>query len=209
MAGQEEKEKTMKAPINSSKTRPEEFLLDAMVAGTSNAIELQESSGQHSFVASETLPTEGDKGPLEAAGVKFLRPVDGDPLFQFVELPKGWKKQATDHSMHSDLLDEQGRKRAGIFYKAAFYDRSAHFYCNARFSVHKDYDARGVSIAKVFDGEAVIYTTIPLRHFAGSDRETLLKNYKLDEDAHVAATRWLEAKYPDWKNAAAYWSAAS
>lgn len=195
----------MKAPINTSNTRPEDFLVDAMTVGTSNAIEMQESQGQHSFVASETLPTDGNKAPLEAAGVKFLKVVDGDPMFQYIELPNGWKKQATDHSMHSDLLDEKGRKRAGIFYKAAFYDRSAHFYCNARFSIHKDYDLKNASVARVLDGETIIFSTEPLKHLAESDRETMLKNYAMDDAARKTAIEWLAAKYPDWQNPAAYW----
>lgn len=42
-----------------------------------------------------------------------------------VELPDGWKKVGTNHDMHSDLVDETGKVRASIFYKAAFYDRRA------------------------------------------------------------------------------------
>lgn len=195
----------MRTPINTSKTQPEDFLLDVAAVGTSNAIEMQESEGQHFFVASETLPTDGDKTPLEASGVKFLGTVEGDPLFQYVVLPKGWKKQATEHPMHSDLLDKKGRKRAGIFYKAAFYDRSAHFHCNTRFSIHKDYDSKHASIARVLDGETIIFSTEPLKHLGGHDRETVLKNYAMDDAARKTATEWLAAKYPDWQNAAAYW----
>ena len=46
-----------------------------------------------------------------------------------VKLPAGWKKQATDHSMWSKLLDESGAVVASIFYKAAFYDRIAEMNC--------------------------------------------------------------------------------
>ena len=40
-------------------------------------------------------------------------------------MPNGWKKQATDHSMWSELIDDKGKVRATIFYKAAFYDQRA------------------------------------------------------------------------------------
>lgn len=91
------------------------------------AIMDQESAGQQSFVSNDTLPTDlRGKEILEAAGVKFLGVVEDDDMFQYVELPDGWKKVPTDHSMWSNLVDEQGRVRASIFYKAAFYDRSAH-----------------------------------------------------------------------------------
>lgn len=195
----------MKAPINTSNTRPEDFLVDSITVGTGNAIEMQEAQGQRSFVASETLPMDGPKAPLEAAGVKFLHPVEGDPIFQFVQLPEGWKKKATDHAMWSELVDDKGRKRAGIFYKAAFYDRSAHFYCDTRFSIHKDYDRKDESVAQVRDGEQIIFTAEPLKHLAGNDRETALKNYAMDDAVRKAAAEWLAARYPDWQNAAAYW----
>lgn len=105
-----------------------DLLFREMLAGSrSRAILSQEADGQQSFVNSTTLPTDirGGKKDLEAAGVKFLGPVEGDSLFQYVELPAGWKKEGTDHSMWSKLVDEQGRERASIFYKAASYDRRA------------------------------------------------------------------------------------
>ena len=48
-----------------------------------------------------------------------------DPLFVDAQLPDGWRVEATDHSMWSNLLDDQGMVRGSIFYKAAFYDRDA------------------------------------------------------------------------------------
>ena len=102
------------------------MLADAMSRGSSDGlIEESEKRGQQSFVNSDTLPTEGDRKELEAAGVRFLGPVEGDPIFTYVELPEGWKKVATDHDMWSKLVDAEGVERASIFYKAAFYDRSA------------------------------------------------------------------------------------
>lgn len=123
-----------RAPIDTTKLPPELFLAEALFGGrgTEGAILNQEAQGQASFVNSTTLPTRlndyGDsdsRAILEAAGVKFLEAVPGDPLFQYVELPVGWKKVGTDHSMWSKLVDDQGRERASIFYKAASYDRDA------------------------------------------------------------------------------------
>lgn len=104
-----------------------ETLLRGMDTGSSSrAIYDQEAAGQRSFVQSMTLPTKiNGQNVLEAAGVKFLGQVEGDDLFQYVELPQGWKFEPTDHSMWSKLVDSQGRERASIFYKAASYDRRA------------------------------------------------------------------------------------
>lgn len=101
------------------------------VRATPGGIEAQESQGQQELVNAEVLPAKGDWTQLEALGVKRGAHVTGDPLFVHVELPAGWKKQATDHSLWTDLVDETGTKRASIFYKAAFYDRDAFFRVSA------------------------------------------------------------------------------
>jgi hypothetical protein len=103
------------------------FAADAMEV-SDRVIYDQESAGQQQFVNSDTLPVEIDaesKKKLEAAGVKFGKAVEGDELFLYVDLPNGWKKVPTDHSMWSHLVDDKGTVRAEIFYKAAFYDRRA------------------------------------------------------------------------------------
>ena len=86
----------------------------------------QESAGQRQLVNSDRLPTDGSEDPeFLALGFTF-GPVDArDPLFRPATLPPGWKREAADHAMHSHLVDELGRKRVAIFYKAAFYDRRA------------------------------------------------------------------------------------
>ena len=103
------------------------LLATEMVGG--GGIEAQEKAGQVQLVASDVLPTEslyGAREKLEAAGCVFGEPVEDDPLFTPVTLPPGWKKVGTEHDMWSSVVDDQGRERASIFYKAAFYDRKAH-----------------------------------------------------------------------------------
>lgn len=99
-----------------------------LFGGNPRAIEAQEAAGQRELAESTQLPTKippDQKAKLESMGVKFLGPTEGDRLFQNVELPKGWQKKPTGHSMWTDLVDDKGNKVAAIFYKAAFYDRDA------------------------------------------------------------------------------------
>lgn len=109
---------------------PESLFFESLIKGTTaGTIEGQEARGQHSFVTSDTLPVDGlsrCRPVLEAAGAVFGEVCPKDPIFQFVTLPPGWSKKPTDHSMWSILVDAEGKERAAIFYKAAFYDRSAH-----------------------------------------------------------------------------------
>lgn len=180
-------------------------LLESLLSGDSSAAILgQEARGQTSFVGSDTLPTDismDDKKVLESVGVKFLGTVQNDPMFQYVELPAGWKKAPTDHSMWSSLLDEKGRKRASIFYKAAFYDRSAHLRTERRYGIEVDYDridSDHVAVANVIDGTKVLHSTSPID--VNPD-----KRWESTDKARELATEWLEQNYPDWENSAAYW----
>lgn len=50
---------------------------------------------------------------------------DHDDLFYNVELPIGWKVEATDHIMWNKLINDKNEEVAKFFYKAAFYDRDA------------------------------------------------------------------------------------
>ncbi|MET9122960.1 hypothetical protein [Streptomyces sp. NPDC004528] len=105
--------------------------------GTDAAIEEQERAGQAQLVASEQLPTEMHsdeaRADFEALGFVFGDVTPGDPLFRAATLPQGWKRESGDHPMWSYIVDERGRRRVSIFYKAAFYDRAAHMSLN---SVH-------------------------------------------------------------------------
>ena len=107
-------------------TAKEELHPEWLMGGDPAAIENQEANGQRELVEGAQLPVEiTGKEILEKAGIKFGESLPDDPLFCYAELPKGWKKQATEHSMWSDLVDDKGVVRATIFYKAAFYDRRA------------------------------------------------------------------------------------
>ena len=193
---------------------PFPILAEAMVDSLSGnspsaAIERQEARGQHSFVQSTTLPTrhmDGEhkvKDVLEAAGVKFGEVVEGDDLFQYVELPEGWEKKPTDHSMWSHLVDDKGRVRASIFYKAAFYDRGAHINLERRYSCGLNYErcqTHNESLAEARDGGGVIFSTKPVARPDGYE------NYQpLENAAEKEVKDWLNEHFPDWTDPGAYW----
>lgn len=195
--------------------------LDAVVTrDVSGAILRQEKRGQSAFVNSSTLPIKScnTREQFEQAGIVFGENVDD--LFVAVVLPDGWRKEATGHSMHSKLLDEKGRERASIFYKAAFYDRRANISLTCRFSTRVEpvcgYDDPNYSKSAwrwvVCDCGEIIQTS--------PDQLEPEPEYKLgDEDGRIAwlawhdkkdqfarlGTSWLIAHYPNWKDPLAYW----
>lgn len=113
-----------------------------IAASTPGGIEAQEKRGQIEQSFLETLPIDGtitsrgkinSKAEFEKLGFVFGKQID--ECFVESQFPNGWRKKPTDHSMWSEILDEKGRKRGMIFYKAAFYDRSAHVHLECRFGV--------------------------------------------------------------------------
>jgi hypothetical protein len=97
-----------------------------LLVGNPNAIKAQEFSEQQKFVNSTELPlymSEEDKSELIKMGVVFGEAVDD--LFINALLPDGWKKISTDHSMWSNLVDDEDKIITQVFYKGAFYDRDA------------------------------------------------------------------------------------
>jgi hypothetical protein len=201
----------------------ESILLEAMLfnmegKSPSAAIEAQEARGQAELAAAATtgnaqLPTRSPWDELEKAGVKRLGPVDGDDLFQRAELPAGWSIKRTDHSMWSHLLDDKGRKRASIFYKAAFYDRRATLSLDTRFKIesyeHPDYEKIAMSTVK--DGDKVVFTSdrIELRddkdRYGYRDKETGEETPSKRDAAQKQCEAWLGEHYPDWRSTSAYW----
>lgn len=189
----------------------ENFLVAAIPGG----IEAQEKQGQVNFVNNETLPIKfstGSKADLEKAGVVFGERVD--ELFCKVTLPAGWCKIATSHSMHSSLVDDQGRTRASIFYKAAFYDRHADITVCARYGYSmyglcdmsgnpiNDYDAATHRATVILDGGKIVHL-VAIRE-AGTGPNV----WPLIDEQEKNAIAWLDAHYPNWRSKTAYWDEA-
>jgi hypothetical protein len=166
--------------------------------GLPGMIEASEARGQRQLVASTLLPADmGRQRPIfERMGFKFGEVVKDDPLFIHAELPTGWQKKATDHAMWSDIVDERGAKRVGVFYKAAFYDRRADMHLVGRYDIEYPWDQpkeTPTATAKVIDKKtgAVLYEVTKERGDGknSSDRSAYV--------AREAAQEWCKANLPD------------
>lgn len=177
-----------------------------LMGGYGGRIEAMEARGQAELVkASSVLPIEigGGQQALGKAGVVFHGPVDGDPLFQKVTLPEGWQKAATDHYMWSNLLDDKGRERAAIFYKAAPYDRRAHLNVTCRYtaaSKTSTYQPDQEHCRPGFDLAIINRDGKPVHTF-----EVASDNSGWSDAGRKAALAWLKENKPEYADPAAYW----
>ena len=180
---------------------------DWLMGGNPTAIEKQEADGQKQFVESLQLPLKTNSPrktntveQYQKMGIKTLVPSKGDDLFIGVTLPKGWKKEETDHSMWSNLLDDKGRIRATIFYKAAFYDREAFI----------NFEPRYINTSEYLGDEncELPYTKLYCVKDTVS-KEILFQTETTNEyscsNLEQACIDFLETNFPDYKDLNAYW----
>lgn len=168
----------------------------------SEAVEWQEKRGQAELVNSTMLPVEGCEAALEKMGITIGE--RADDLFHHVILPPGWRKERTDHSMWSHLLDAGGNVRAEIFYKAAFYDRRANMRLCCRYTIDTEYAVEGE-----YDGDRRV---IVRDNQAGRTMWAANNWYAREEGMYAKvekqraeAEAWLDETHPNWGDATAYW----
>jgi len=207
----EEQEQMPDRKVRDTSTKEEAAMTmaDAAVMGTNRAIEAQEAHGQSDFVNSTQLPVRGsDDEAFAKMGIIFAVAVEGE-LFRHADLPAGWSKKPTDHSMWSHLVDNNGNVRASIFYKAAFYDRDAFMRPDRRFKVGNDYDYAEehpgkyrICVFDVWGGKETVRFQVDV---SCADKS---KWYREKEpEARAKCESWLAENYPEWEDASAHWEA--
>lgn len=174
---------------------------NAKVASTPGGIEAQEKAGQTALVQSTDMPAEmrPNQEAFERIGFTFGEAID--ELFLSATLPPGWTRAATDHSMHSVLLDEKGRERVTIFYKAAFYDRRADSSLKCRYTTMTIYDDEDNDIDK--DHVAIVIAD------AGKEKTRFATvaydDWNARDKQGNKARKTLLKQFPKADNPTAYW----
>lgn len=171
------------------------------VATTPGGIDAQKARGQQVFCVDDTLPIkceECQRSDLEALGIIFGEQVDD--LFVKAQLPSGWRKEQTSDMLWSDLLDDKGRKRADILYKAAFYDRQAFIRLCSRYRA--DWE-KGAAVD--WDG-SILWRSGPLRTEPDdSNKDEWLAWYQYRKNLMWQAQDWLDEHKPGWRDPMMYW----
>lgn len=181
---------------------------NALTAATPDGIERQEAAGQAKLAKS------ADRLPLDinypqgvthaqvaaATGIEFGNGVD--KIFIEATLPDGWKIVPTSHAMWSDLVDDKGQKRAGIFYKAAFYDYNAHISFECRYVIN-GYATREDGGSKLRGCQVVDKSTEKVlwsSDFVGE------RDYDAQDKNSTEARKWLNENFPQHDDPFSYWN---
>lgn len=182
---------------------------NVIAATTPDGIERQETAGQSAMAkAADRLPLDINypRGlthaqVAEALGIEFGKTVDR--VFIEAALPDGWKIVPTSHALWSDLVDDKGRKRAAIFFKAAFYDYNAHISFECRYVIDGYVDDVGVDGVTMRKCQVVDKATDqPLWTSEAADD----RDFKAQDRNREEATAWLNAQLPKHDDPFAYWN---
>lgn len=162
------------------------FLTEGIITGSPTSfIEAQEAAGQREMVNSDVIPTDmrGEEDEFTKLGFVLGDILDGDPMFRHATLPPGWKREGSGHAMWSYLIDSDGFRRAEIFYKAAFYDRSAFIRLNSVYG---------------YVGTCLYEKTTPQIRGGWATREAVLEAIAKHRDYHVEqVTFWTTHERPE------------
>lgn len=205
-----------------------EILLDVVGSGMnpSAAIEAQEAREQSRMINRSQLPKdfkiwndplfEGKSAQEIYAWLGIEIEGEADDLFFNAKLPAGWTIRPTDHSMWSDVLDEKGRKRLGIFYKGAFYDRKAHTNLVSRFH-HREVgfnDGKDPAQWVPYEKERLMphygVVTMDDKEIFRTGPHTAASESWSDQDTRKKTVTaecldWLNKNYPNWADRKAMW----
>lgn len=117
---------TTTPPTNTTKAMRDRVDQLLLLARGDSAVQDQEAAGMRQLINSGVIPAKGcPDDALTALGFDLGAQVDGDRLFRHATLPTGWRLQASDDPRTAYVIDDQGRDRLLVWYKAAFYDRCA------------------------------------------------------------------------------------
>lgn len=195
--------------VTDTSTAKSPFNIENMVTAQRmgyDGILAQEAAGSAELVDADELPRQMSdecKAALIQAGVVFPDKECEDKLFVYAILPKDWKKKVPNKEDPRGiaLQDQHGRMRAGIFYKAAFYDRKASMYICRRYTIACDYDRMDKMkqiVVQVKDHNGSVL-------FETAAKEKGEKYWEDQEALEKVAKAWVDEHYPDWQNPSAYW----
>lgn len=171
----------------------------------SDAILVQEAHGAAAVRSSQDIPTENPgREKLALFGIEVGKPHPDDRIFTSATFPAGWKRVSTGHSMWTYLVPPWSEGPVfAIFYKAAFYDRSANMGFRRRYDLttYEDDGNTQVNEARVRDrGLGLTLFSVPFECTDPRD------HWDAGKPALKQCEEWAKANLPaDWGETVGPW----
>jgi len=171
-----------------------------------------EAEGMAAAIEETLLPKDMEPGrsEWEALGFEFTE-VPNDELMYRAKLPKGWKMVPTDHPMATDIIDELGRKRGSMFYKASLYDRKASMSLCRRYKVDMERKVDGFEATYIVyfgNDQERLFVAGEVTFSYQSPMEEQAKALKEIDELEAVAKAWGKEHYPNYEDIHAYWDIA-
>lgn len=183
------------------------MLLHAM-EGENFSLENLGKAGHNKFpkyhlMAKEMLP---DRTSWEKLGFSFMDMM-GDTVLCKALMPKGWRIEATNHSMWSNIYDDKDNLRGEMFYKDSSRDREAHMSLIRRYAIHKEYIDEDRTTCEIYFGNPIekIFVAGTVSIPSNSTREERWAKYNEEDKLMNIVKVFADENYPGWENVLAYW----
>lgn len=152
-----------------------------------SALEEFEHQAFSDMLALGQLPcplSQEDDEALQKAGIRLR----GHGLLLKATLPPGWQAIQTGNR-HGQLIDDQGRVRAELFYKDELHQARGHLQMQRRFTISERPDGVGWCAWDI------------------ATQTVLFEDSSVPSDEQLESAReWLNENYPNWLSPVAYWS---
>ncbi len=176
------------------------LILARIMSGEENIIEHMEKEGQDEAIRRIQTAKRMQPAQEEWEKLGFTFEEIGDSVLYKATLPEGWSMRATGHSMWNEFYDQNGYKRGSMFYKAAFYDRSAHMSLCARYGIHTKATDEDTTVVYFGNEHEELFVAGEIKAERYSD-----EYYEQLDELDTKASAFASAYYPEWRNPLAYW----
>lgn len=171
----------------------------------SAAIEMQEAHGAASVRNSQQIPRDNPgREVLASLGIEVGEDDPNDRLFVNATFPGGWHRVATGSAYWTHFVPPWSVGPVlKVFYKAAFYDRSAAMHIGDRYDITgwSDDNETKLNVMRVRDlgtGETLFTTPIV--------RKGTSNQWRDEDDARAVCVKWANDNLPEgWDKPATAW----
>ena len=123
-----------------------------------------------------------------------------------VQLPQGWQLCQSNHPHWQELIDDQGRTRADIYFCRDFRSTRTFISLRRRYTTSVEVSQDNTSVRMlILDGARQIHATDWVALGNHTEQAHRFFEWKAHEEAERQAKEWLRQNFPHWQSCLHYW----